>query len=40
MVSHMYDMKRERRERTSRPPNTLPTMVPANFPPVKVDDPF
>jgi hypothetical protein len=25
---------------TSRPPRTLPTIVPANFPPVNVDDPF
>jgi hypothetical protein len=34
-------MRKERRKQhTSRPPRILPTIVPANFPPVKVDDPL
>jgi hypothetical protein len=37
----MQGVRTERRKQhTSRPPRTLPTIVPANFPPVKVDDPF
>jgi len=42
MVERPGVKERESKENrhTSRPPRTLPTIVPANFPPVKVDDPF